>query len=78
MIEDRYLRVNGFPDDMTWEDLALTRSATRSQWYELVFADDRTTLYRIRWDRLPAEPAMNADDVESSIRRGSYAEDAAR
>jgi hypothetical protein len=57
MIEDRYLRANRFPDDTTWEDLALTRSATRSQWYELVFADDRTALYRIRWERLrPGQP----------------------
>ncbi|HET7583838.1 MAG TPA: glycosyltransferase family 39 protein [Gemmatimonadaceae bacterium] len=92
LLDRRFLHDNGLPD-FTWEDFALTDSATRATRYELVYENDHALVYRVRWESFAATrvaadsqgasgathrpPARPADTTSSRTARSPEAKRAA-
>ncbi len=58
LVEERFLARNGM-SDRRWDDYALTTARARAAWYDVVYRDDRCTVYAVRAAVL-APPAPTA------------------
>lgn len=52
LLDQDYFNMYHLPAEDGWDNYAATGPTTRSKWYDIIYQDERATVYRIRWEEL--------------------------